>query len=104
MLLETLKSLGERQGSNPLTIYNAYISTECLLCIRAMMESEIALEFIVENSDYTQKLATGKSSSIVDLTLSGWRWICMYMARGSTLMNTAWNPWIRELFLYNSGS
>ncbi|GFW24709.1 drf_GBD domain-containing protein [Trichonephila clavipes] len=53
-LLETLKSL---QGRN---FEEVQLKVECGQCLRLVMDSRVGLDYIMENADYTQKLATGK--------------------------------------------
>ncbi|GIY21869.1 inverted formin-2, partial [Caerostris extrusa] len=51
-LLETLKSL---QGRN---LEEVQLKVECGQCLRLVMDSRVGLDYIMENADYTQKLAT----------------------------------------------
>ncbi|XP_022236532.1 inverted formin-2-like, partial [Limulus polyphemus] len=55
LLLDSLHRLCERGYSGFL---EAYTQLECVKCVRAVMDSRIGLDYIVENKEYTQKLAT----------------------------------------------
>ncbi|XP_035214894.1 uncharacterized protein LOC118188546, partial [Stegodyphus dumicola] len=51
-LLDTLKSL---QGRNSEEVE---LKLQCEQCLQLVMDSRVGLDFIMENADYTQKLAT----------------------------------------------
>lgn len=36
------------------------LQLDCVACIKAVMDSRIGLDYIIENREYTEKLATGK--------------------------------------------
>ncbi|CAL1291890.1 unnamed protein product [Larinioides sclopetarius] len=51
-LLETLKSLRGRSGEE------VQLKVECGQCLRLVMDTRVGLDYIMENTDYTQKLVT----------------------------------------------
>jgi hypothetical protein len=57
-LLDTLGSLCERKR---LQLSDTILQLECVGCIRAVMNSQSGLDYIIENKEFTRKLATGKS-------------------------------------------
>ncbi|XP_076352422.1 uncharacterized protein LOC143247809 [Tachypleus tridentatus] len=62
LLLDSLHRLCERGYSGFL---EAYTQLECVKCVRAVMDSRIGLDYIVENKEYTQKLATALDTNNV---------------------------------------
>ena len=57
LLLDSLHKLTLKK--NP-TIVNAVLQVQCVDCVKAVMDSQIGLNLIIENKDYIQKLATGE--------------------------------------------
>ena len=58
LLLQALERLCSR---NAPSLLDTYLQIECVQCIRAIMNSQMGLDYIVENRDFTRKLATGKA-------------------------------------------
>ena len=59
LLLQALRKLADKE---PLTLVDTFLQVELVQCIRAVMNSQTGLDYIVENRDFTRKLASGKSS------------------------------------------
>ncbi|XP_068243484.1 inverted formin-2-like [Palaemon carinicauda] len=59
VLFESLERLSDRGFSS---IADAILQLECVLCIKAVMNSKSGLEYIVNNDDYTRKLAKSLDS------------------------------------------
>ena len=57
LVFDSLNTLCER-GFSKFT--DAYLQFECVGVIRAVMDSRIGLDYIVENKEYTYKLGAGK--------------------------------------------
>jgi hypothetical protein len=65
VLLWALDALGQTEYPSVVT---AVRHLECVACIRAIMNSQIGLDYIVDNEDFTRKLASGML-----------RWIMFYV-------------------------
>lgn len=57
VLFESLERLGERGFSS---IADALLQLECVLCIKAVMNSTTGLDYITNDSSYVRKLAKGE--------------------------------------------
>ena len=57
ILLETFDQLC-RKGIS--TLSDVFIQLECVACIKAIMNSQTGLDYIIENREFTRKLASGK--------------------------------------------
>lgn len=58
VLFESLERLSDRGYSS---ITDALLQLECILCIKAVMNSTTGLDFIINSDSYTRKLAKCKS-------------------------------------------
>lgn len=58
ILFEAFEGLCSRGISH--TISEAYILLESVACVKAVMNSQQGLDYIIENKEFTRKLATGK--------------------------------------------
>ena len=56
ILFESFDELCKKRITN---ISQVFIQLECVGCIRAIMNSQTGLDYIIENRDFTRKLATG---------------------------------------------
>lgn len=54
VLFESLERLSDRGFSS---ITDAILQLECVLCVKTVMNSTSGLEYIINNDDYTRKLA-----------------------------------------------
>ena len=61
LLLEALNKLCEKKSS--CSFVDTVVQLECVGCIRAVMNSESGLDFIIDNKEYIRKLAAGKERS-----------------------------------------
>lgn len=58
-----LQSLGKLSEKNSPCFVDTFIQLECVACVRAVMNSQSGLDYIIENPDFTRKFATGKNNS-----------------------------------------
>lgn len=59
LLFESLEQICKRQQTNFL---NEVLKVSCVECVKTVMDSSLGLDYIVENKEFTRKLASGKSS------------------------------------------
>lgn len=64
VLFDSLAALSERRLTS---FTDAYIQVECVSAIRAVMDSRIGLDYIVENKEYTTKLAAALDTNNVTI-------------------------------------
>ena len=57
VLLSGLEKLSRKKS---LKFIDTFILLECVACIKAIMNSQAGLDYIIEDEDFTQKLAAGK--------------------------------------------
>ena len=57
LLFESLEQICKRQPTNFL---NEILKVSCVECVTAVMDSSLGLDYIVENKEFTRKLASGK--------------------------------------------
>ena len=57
VLFETMARRGS--GSHSLSISDALLQLECVMCVKAVMNSEVGLSHITKDKSYTRKLAEG---------------------------------------------
>lgn len=58
LLFESLDQLCKNQSYNFL---NVILQDSCVECVRTVMDSSLSLDYIIENKEFTTKLASGKS-------------------------------------------
>ena len=56
LLFESLEQLCKSQSDNFL---NVILQTSCAECVRTVMDSTLSLDYIIENKEFTKKLASG---------------------------------------------
>lgn len=54
VLLESLERLGARGFSS---VADTFSQLQCVSCLRAVMNSQVGLEYIVQHQEYTRQLA-----------------------------------------------
>ena len=59
ILLETLGRLSEKKSP---CFVDTFLQLECVACVKAVMNSQSGLDYIIENPDFTRKFASGESS------------------------------------------
>lgn len=57
ILLESLEQICSHRSTHFLDVI---LQIECVECVRAIMDSSMGLDYIVENKEFTRKLAAGK--------------------------------------------
>ncbi|XP_063955501.1 uncharacterized protein LOC129260141 [Lytechinus pictus] len=50
-----------RPGRRSLSIADAFAQIECVACFKAVMDSQAGLDYIIEDTEFTRKLANGES-------------------------------------------
>ena len=63
LLFESLEEICKRQPTNFL---NEILKVSCVECVTAVMDSSLGLDYIVENKEFTRKLASGKYHNFHD--------------------------------------
>ena len=63
ILFESLERLSEKGFTS---ISDALLQLECVLCVKAVMNSTTGLDYIINQQSYTRKLAICKSLSITE--------------------------------------
>ena len=58
LLIEALEKLCDT--GVPFNLVDTFLQLECIGCVRAVMNSQTGLDYIIENRDFTHKLAAGK--------------------------------------------
>ncbi|XP_064636259.1 mucin-5AC-like [Lineus longissimus] len=83
-LLNTLGSLCERKR---LHLSDTILQLECVGCVRAVMNSQSGLDYIIENKEFTRKLATALDNSNVGVKIQIFELLsslCVYSPEGYT--------------------
>ena len=57
ILLQTLGKLSEKKSP---CFVDTFLQLECVACVKAVMNSQSGLDYIIENPDFTRKFAIGK--------------------------------------------
>lgn len=57
LLFESLEQLCKTQSDNFL---NVILQESCVECVKTVMDSSLSLDYIIENKEFTTKLASGK--------------------------------------------
>lgn len=81
-LLDCLRDFCARGYSN---FGDAYLQLECVNCVKAVMDSRIGLDYIVENKEYTQKLSAALDTNNVTVKKQVFELLsalCVYNADG----------------------
>ena len=52
-----------RLGRRTLSIADAFAQVECVACFKAVMDSQAGLDYIIEDTEFTRKLANGESQT-----------------------------------------
>uniref|UniRef100_T1IRH5 FH2 domain-containing protein n=1 Tax=Strigamia maritima TaxID=126957 RepID=T1IRH5_STRMM len=82
VLLDSLHVLCSQSRASLCTICT---QLECVLCVKRVMESKIGLDYIVDNKEYTQKLAAALDTNNVSVKKQVFELLsalCMYNAEG----------------------
>ena len=66
ILFESLERLSEKGFTS---ISDALLQLECVLCVKAVMNSTTGLDYIINQQSYTRKLAICKSLSIMETNI-----------------------------------
>lgn len=58
LLFESLEQICKRQPTN--NFLNEILKVSCVECVTTVMDSSLGLDYIVENKEFTRKLASGR--------------------------------------------
>lgn len=64
VLLESLERLGARGFSS---VADTFSQLQCVSCLRAVMNSQVGLEYIVQHQEYTRQLANSMYCTFITL-------------------------------------
>lgn len=68
-----------RPGRRSLSIADAFAQIECVACFKAVMDSQAGLDYIIEDTEFTRKLANGESHcSLSSLSLIKQCYTCLH--------------------------
>ncbi|XP_077865391.1 inverted formin-2-like [Saccoglossus kowalevskii] len=84
VLLESFRQICEK-GDVKKRLPDTYLQLECIWCIKAVMNSEAGIDFIIDNADCVQKLATGLDTEDVKVKKPIFELLsamCIYSADG----------------------
>ena len=66
LLFESLEQICNRQ---PTSFLNEILKVSCVECVTTVMDSSLGLDYIVENKEFTRKLASGESNIVMNFLI-----------------------------------